>query len=660
MQLKFEPTPPSTYRSELDGLRGIAVLAVLGYHAGYNDFAGGFMGVDVFFVLSGYLITQQIRANQASGRFQLSEFWLRRLRRLLPAMFPVLLFSVLSALLLKGEGAFAAFTTHFLSAGLFFSNFQFLSEADYFARASDSNLLLHTWSLSLELQFYIVTPFVLMATARMRAWGAAIVLAGLAAASLIMAEMLIASDNSQWAFFGVLPRYWEFAAGGIIALTPLCLRRFPLAGFLLRLVGLGLVLWAIFGPVSATFPGFGAGWAVLGTALILLAPTDRVDPLRWCLELRWLRWVGLRSYAIYLIHWPLFVSVTPTAMNRSEGILSAALIASIVLGHFIYRYVELPIRTGPAMKSPAMMLKGAIIWGVAVVGLWAVLGSPASTILARVLPLSASRAALSELDITRDIYLDRVAFLDRAHLSTDHVRICSFDSIHTLADMMDCLSNLTPEPVLLMGDSHGRDTLLALMEAFPETDFVMLHNSNCVPARYTDCFDYLPELLDVLGARGLINRVVLSSRWGNGEHQFAGETLETLAGIGARVLVIGPGPTFSRHIEQHVLSMALRGEDLRETGVLAFDALAYDVAGANQELAGISASYGAGYVDRFGIFCAGADCRITTPDGSFAYQDNEHLTPAGISMYSRAIAAEPAVTGLFCGQDQTGCATVSR
>lgn len=648
-------TYPLPYRQELDGLRAIAVLAVLGYHAGYNDFSGGFMGVDVFFVLSGYLIIQQVRTSLSTGSFNLGAFLVRRLRRLLPAMLPVLVLSTLSALLLKGEGAFEAFTAHFLSAGLFFSNYQFLSEADYFARASDTNLLLHTWSLSLELQFYVVTPFILIAARKLPAQAAAVLLMVLALASLALAEVLISSDNSQWAFFGVLPRYWEFAAGGVIALLSRPFKKLPYSGLVLRSIGMFLVLWAMFGATPGSFPGIGAGRAVLGSMLILMAPTDRPDPVRWVLELRWLRWVGLRSYAIYLVHWPLFVSVTPTSMNRSEGALSAALIASLILGHLIYRYVELPVRTGPMMKPLRAMRRGAVGWAVGVVGLWALLGSPAVTTLSRVLPFAGPRAALTELDNARDSYLDRIDRLNHGTLATDHVRICSFDTISSLAPMLDCLSELTPAAVLVIGDSHGRDTLLALREAYPETDFVMLHNSNCVPAQYPDCFAYLPELIDTLEERALVDRVILSARWGYGEHRFVVDTLERLENARARVLVVGPGPTFSLHIEQYLLAAALRAEDLRDSGVLPLDALAFDAFSANRELAQIAADFGADYFDRLSVYCNDAACRVTTRDGFFAFQDNEHLSPAGITEFSREIWLQPVVSALLCANGASDC-----
>lgn len=633
-----------TYRHELDGLRAIAVLCVLGYHAGYNDFAGGFMGVDVFLTLSGYLITQQITRALANGRFHPGRFWLRRVRRLLPAMLPVLGFALVSALLLKGQGAFAAFAGHFLSAGFFYSNYQFLAEADYFARASDTNLLLHTWSLSLEWQFYLVTPLVLMATVRLGKGAPLVALGALAAVSLLLSEALIGSGRESWAFYGVLPRYWEFVLGGLVALLVPYLPQGLLAATGLRAGGIALILWGIFGYAGGSFPGVGALLPVTGTVLVLAAPRHPKDLLRRALDIVPLQWVGLRSYAIYLVHWPLFVTVTPADMSQSEGPLSAALLVSLVLGHLMYRYVETPVRSGTRFTSSAAILRygGGALATIAVIGL--TLPTAPVAALGRALPLAGLRATLTEIDNSREAYLTRISN------PRDGLHYCSYDSLSGPDQMLACLTDPSgPEDaVLLIGDSHGRDVLLALSYALPDLPLVLFHQSSCVPATYVRgrslCFPDLTQTLTELAEAGRLNRVILASRWMAGEHEGAADTLATLDRLGAEVLVVGPGPTFDAPMESYATDLALSGQSLRDVPGLGPDRFAFDVRGVNADMRGYAEATGARYVDRYAAMCPDDLCRIFDgADGPILYFDQQHLSPAGLDVLAAVLFGDPRI-----------------
>ena len=640
------------YRAELDGLRAIAVLAVLGYHAGFNDMAGGFVGVDVFLVLSGYLITQQVTALQGAGTFGLVPFWLRRARRLVPAMIPVLVFALVSALLLKGDDAFGDFLWHMLGSGVFVSNYLFLSQADYFAPASDTNLLLHTWSLSLEMQFYLIMPLVLLALGRGGAGLRILALSALATASLLLAEVLIRGGSESWAFFGILPRFWEFALGGIVALLPRVPAALPGLGFLLRGLGLAMILWVVGGYSGTPFPGLGAVLPVLGTVLVLVAPETGIDPLRWVLESRVMRWLGLRSYAIYLVHWPLFVTVTPSAMNGSEDVLSVALLVSIGLGHLIYRYVEQPVRQGPRFATTRAMAMGlaTVLGGLVVIG--GLLLTPVAHSLRSVLPLLPLREAVSEIEADRATYRATLDGLtDPSATGNVQLVYCSYDHIESGEEMFACLSRAPSDAVLVIGDSHGRDTLLSLQIAFPDQSFVMLHQSSCVSARYFDrawCFESMPEVLDRYAASDRLDRVILTSRWGYGFHSEAEQTLQQLQRLGADVTVIGPGPTFDPHIEAMIVRASLQGENLLDVGRVSRGLLAFDLARANRELEALSIRYGATYFDREVLFCDAESCRVRLRDArGYAFFDNQHLTPKAFGEFAQDLESDPALQQLM-------------
>lgn len=638
------PAPPS-YRHELDGLRAIAVLAVLGYHAGYNDFAGGFVGVDVFLVLSGYLITQQICTALSQGRFNPGRFWLRRVRRLLPAMLPVLAFTLVSAMLLKGPGAFEEFAGHFLSAGFFYSNYQFLSETDYFARASETNLLLHTWSLSLEWQFYLVMPLILSALHR---FGRVILVTGLlllSAASLATAERLIATGSGNWAFYAITPRFWEFALGGVVALLPRA-QHLSLIGPALRGLGLGLIIWMVFGYSGGSFPGLGAGLPVLGTMLVLAAPDSARDPIARMLQWRWMKWLGLRSYAIYLIHWPLMVNATSINMDRPEGTMSVAVVISLFLGHLIYRYVETPVRTGERFKSTAAILRYGALTLIAIALIWTLLPLQPVTALRARLPLLDIRETAGELDEMRNNYM---ALLDQ--IDTDSmpgVKMCSFDNINATDAMLACLTatDLPDGVVLVIGDSHGRDVLMALRRVFPDRFFVMLHQSACAPADYergnSTCFDNLETILTRMVETDDLTRVILAARWWFGEHTHVAETLTMLNRLNVESFVIGPGPTFDVQMQGLALEAGLAGTALRDLAGLAPIRFAFDVRGSSTELAALADDTGFGFFNRYALFCPDDLCPIFDADtGQFLYIDNQHLSRAGMERLILGLQGAP-------------------
>ena len=638
---------PTDYRHELDGVRAIAVLAVLGYHAGYNDFAGGFVGVDVFLVLSGYLITQQITGQLRAGSFAPLRFWLRRARRLLPTMVPVLAIATLSALILKGDAAFGEFARRFLSAGFFYSNYQFASEAGgYFARASDTNLLKHTWSLSLEWQFYLITPVVLLLLHRFGRWGMLAGLLVLSAGSFIYAERLIAANDANWAFYAVAPRFWEFAVGGVIALAQPLLARLPLPGALMRGGGLALILMAIFFYQGGVFPGRGALAPVIGTMLILAAPAARFDPFHWLLTRRWMLWTGVRSYAIYLVHWPLMVSVTPADMSQSEGILSVIIPISLFLGHLIYRYIETPVRSGPRFhESRAIAGYGAATLAIIAAFGLAFPSAPVSA-LRSVLPLADARAAITELDSARAEYLELQSRI--AANQQDGITYCSFDAIATTGAMLECLTDpaIPADAVLLIGDSHGRDILAALRGAYPDQPIVMLHQSSCVPATYIRgrslCFDGLDQILRDLAGGDRLTRVILGARWWRGEHVNADATFATLQDLDADVFVIGPGPTFASPMESLATEAGVTGGRLRDWPGLGPEFTAFDIAATSRDLAATAAAAGAGYLDRYSLFCPDDLCTITDgADGPFLYFDEQHLSLPGLARFETMLLADP-------------------
>lgn len=354
------------YRREIDGLRAVAVLPVLLFHAGFATFSGGYVGVDVFFVISGYLITSIILADCASDRFSLGNFYERRARRILPALFVVLLACLPFAWLWMPPDLLRGFAESLVAVSLFISNMLFMRETDYFATASELKPLLHTWSLAVEEQYYVLFPLFVVLTWRFGRRFLALALVVGFSLSLFWAQVggnlnprppFVDDvwdwwDGPAWGFYFAAARAWELNLGGLIALYHFSRGEGTLAaasargaGQWLSLAGIAMIAWSIFRFDHQTpFPSV---WTLLPTAgagLIILyaSPHTLVGRL---LSHRWPVFFGLISYSTYLWHQPLLAFARLRSPNEpSQVLLVGLLLVSIGLAYLTYRYVEGPFR----------------------------------------------------------------------------------------------------------------------------------------------------------------------------------------------------------------------------------------------------------------------------------------------------------------------------
>ena len=326
------------YRADIDGLRAIAVLSVLAFHYG-APIRGGFTGVDVFFVISGFLITQVLAAEIASGTFSVLSFYDRRMRRILPALLTMLAVVLLAGHLMLSPGDYVSLAKSTAAAGFGVSNFFFHSHTGYFDQAADLMPLLHTWSLAVEEQFYVVWPLLLLALA---AAGSRIAVAATLAAIVLLAcvgSIIYFQFDPKAAFYMALPRAWELALGALLVFLPPQRR---IVGEITAVVG--LVLIAIGFSISPDkFPGEFALYPCIGAALLIWprAQTTISGQL-----LGWLAPIGLISYSLYLWHWPVWVyfRIYINSGQPAAGEAVALAAVSIVLAILSYRYVEQPFR----------------------------------------------------------------------------------------------------------------------------------------------------------------------------------------------------------------------------------------------------------------------------------------------------------------------------
>jgi peptidoglycan/LPS O-acetylase OafA/YrhL len=360
------PERSTSYRPDIDGLRAVAVLAVILYHFNAALLPGGFIGVDIFFVISGYFIIGTIVREISNGEFSLINFWERRVRRIFPAMFVMLTaVTIASYYFLLIPTHFAGYGQSLTAQSVSVSNWWFMRESGYFAAPDNIIPLLHTWTLSVEEQFYLLFPPLALLIYRFAKSKFKLLMIGIAILSFMYSVMLVHvtpsnqftvpllphvwgdATNMSAGFYFIASRFWELMVGGIIAVYALKVSNRKLSEFL-SFAGLGaIVVGLLYITKASPFPGFTALFPVLGTAAIIIANTDQTTLARKALSIPALVYVGLISYSLYLWHWPILVFaryqlLSPATLNTKDQVL--LLIAILILSVVTYHFVENPIR----------------------------------------------------------------------------------------------------------------------------------------------------------------------------------------------------------------------------------------------------------------------------------------------------------------------------
>ena len=442
-------------RADIQGLRAVAVLAVILYHFGVPFVPGGFVGVDVFFVISGYLICSSlVREAERTGRIGLLAFWARRAKRLLPnALLTITAILVVSAALLPGF-RYERIAEDGLAATVFVANYVFAGNAvDYFRMQDPPSPFLHFWSLSVEEQFYAGLPILLvlgLARGKTRPRRAAAIVLGALLAGSFACSLFVTQQNQPMAYFHTETRIWQLAVGGLAGLyvmsaalpQPRIGRAMAWAGAL----GVAFAVAWITGDVR--YPGAYALLPTVATVLLLLGAADRDPLLRQVLCTAPARWVGDRSYSLYLWHWPIIVFAA-ALWPASGPALAAAAIAVFVAAALAYRFVEAPIHFRPLGAAGARRVLPGALASIAIIGL-AAFASPRLAVS----PHSAEREQ-AILAASRDFGRN---YPDRCHLLFEEVDqpACRYGG----AD--------AERRVVLFGDSHAAQWFAPLLAASEE------------------------------------------------------------------------------------------------------------------------------------------------------------------------------------------------
>jgi peptidoglycan/LPS O-acetylase OafA/YrhL len=353
------------YRADIDGLRGIAVISVVAFHFFPYKIKGGFIGVDIFFVISGFLISSILFTSLDRGNFSIVDFYDRRIRRIFPSLITVVLASLVFGWFLLLSDEYQQLGKHVVGGASFISNFILSSENGYFGGAAESKPLLHLWSLAIEEQFYIFWPLLLW-LAHKRKWNFLPIMIVIGIGSFV-GNIYMVDSNPTVAFYWPIYRFWELTIGGILAGITLYRPQVLSKHINVQsLIGFGLL---VIGFITINkfrqFPGWWALLPTLGAFLLLAAgPTAWIN--RSILSNKILVWFGLISYPLYLWHWPLisFARILEGGIDGKLNLKISLLLASVLLGWLTYRFIEKPLRFKSNKKTSLLLLFGLLLTGL--------------------------------------------------------------------------------------------------------------------------------------------------------------------------------------------------------------------------------------------------------------------------------------------------------
>ncbi|HEY6878964.1 MAG TPA: acyltransferase family protein [Polyangiales bacterium] len=500
------------YRADVDGLRAVAVLAVLLFHAFPEQVPGGFVGVDVFFVISGSLITGIIVPDIERATFRFGAFYGRRVRRLFPSLLVVLIAHLMAGAWFASSREFMALGKHTTVAALSIANLKFWQEAGYFDGASELKPLLHTWSLGVEEQFYLIWPAALVSCRRL----------GLNLKRVLGAIVLISFAGNVWlayrdwasAFFLPMPRLWELGLGGLLALErgrlsdefgpPWIREASALLAFLL-LVACSFIL-----NESVPFPGW---WALLPTlcTAYLLGFGAKTWLARRVLGTRPAVFVGLISYPLYLWHWPLLAWGRTLSLDGLNPIMTTLLVVvAVPLAWLTYRYIEQPLRFAPGQRITASLATAMTV--LAVIGACG---------FARVVPI---RHAGETAHFESELHRDTAIRAQYRMYGCDEAGVGVPEALTPYCSVLQGTATAR-ETVVLWGDSFAGAwaPLFAELSKRRDRRFILLTHNGCPPVmgvRRTDgeptpCRSFKLAETELEFLRALApTAIVLAARWG--------------------------------------------------------------------------------------------------------------------------------------------------
>lgn len=614
------------YRPDIDGLRALAVLAVVYFHAFPEKLPGGFVGVDIFFVISGFLITQIIHENIKSDTFSFFDFYCRRIKRIFPSLILVLAASFIFGWIFLIFDEFQQLAKHIMSAVTFTSNVTLWNESGYFDNSGETKPLLHLWSLAIEEQFYVFWPLVLWVAWRIKFKLIAV------AALLLMASFIFNISNIKndeiATFYSLLTRAWELLAGASLAIfiDSKKLVADSYAEYLGSIFGFGLIMLSmIILDKESLFPGWWALLPVLGTILVINNGTN--SPVsEYILSNKVIVWLGTISYPLYLWHWPLlsFARISeariPDAHIRSKAILLAILLAWIT-----YKVVEKPIRFGKKIRENTKIS--------ALIILMIIMGTLAFFTYIK------QGKVFGKGEAIQNLYTGDIGHREFHQYSFEHFYECTPKKIAKKAARWEgyvrCQQSKINQPIdiALIGNSHAEHLFIGLAENLPSKNivyYVFTGLPSIENQLYEDTFHFLNQT-------DSIKHIVISMDWA-GKYDLdkvEAELLKTadqLIAKGKFVYLIEDVPTFSFDpIRCKGIRFPYKAEmctDLRKTQV--YEAMLNRVIKKNKRIR---------LIKTLKYFCDEQVCSMTQGN-KLLFRDTNHLNVNGSQYLGSKIVSE--------------------
>lgn len=618
------PLGPISYRADVDGLRAFSVLSVLLYHADLFGVTGGFVGVDVFFVISGFLITKIVMSEIEIGHFSIRSFYERRARRILPALIVVISSTLIASSFILTPSEFETVAWSSLAATFFSSNIYFWATGDYFG-AHEIRPLLHTWSLGVEEQFYILFPLLLLWLSRYGRRSLICVILVLAALSLAAANVSMNKDLTAEAFFFPHLRAWELLVGAIIATLPSFSNARSVFRELAALTGLGLIAFAsVTYQADMEFPGVSAIVPVLGAALVIVFEAPDRGIVSLLVRNKISVWLGKISYSVYLWHFPILVLADYYLLGDSTPVQRAALlILSIFLAVLSYLFIEEPFRR--SRWSPRR------VWLTTMAGVFGLTSMSGAVVVSDGLP---ARFSVEELRYANmldkeqyfEIYDRGGCFLDSHQRAEDY-------------DLTNCSGGGVKGGVLIWGDSFAANLYPGLSQTLSEP-VRQYTATSCRPIDQTHsrCGPFFENFGMV--AKTMEPDVILLIGFWSSRLQKLGEAvfeeklrvaINYAKSKGEIVVVAGQSPTYGVALPH----LARLRPEYRVDGTVKLEARNHSH--VNEVLERVAVAEDVEFFD-FYSRCDGFEC-IAFADGEPFHWDGGHMTLSGSLHYADALGA---------------------
>ncbi|MCJ8204991.1 acyltransferase family protein [Pseudomonas sp. RGM2987] len=636
-------------RRDIDGLRALAVIPVVLFHFGFSSFSGGFVGVDVFFVISGFLITSILFREIGAQRFSFVDFWARRARRIIPALSVMMLATLILGWLLLTAKDFSELGRTVRYQSLFISNILFMREDGYFEPASDLKPLLHTWSLAVEEQYYIFFPLLMALLMRhLRHWRWMLLAVLLVSFGL---NIVFIERKPDVAFFSLPTRAWELLCGAMLAVLPA--PRQAVKPWLYQgvgVAGLAGVLIAIFSfDKTTTFPGWAALLPVLGATALIWSGAQGPTWVARALSTRAMVWVGLLSYSLYLWHWPVFVYANAISIDGIQHAEAAGwILLALGLAWLSWRFVELPFRDKRLLAGRKPVLLG----GLLAMAVLAVTGSVVRS--SDGFPQRLSGKAL-EYAQARDWRAGQMKCM-----------LVTSDKVQDRACLLGAHKDAAATQ-LFWGDSHAAALLPAIEDnATREGRPVWLYSMSACPPILSDdprqrCRDFNEHTMEQV-RRLQIKDVVLASNWSlyvygreDGDrkvllnaHDSTAEAEARMAAAlqarvkaireaGAQVWLFKEVPLQRKGVISRLTSLARVGRSAEGLGRPLQEHLARQHFLSTLFDAMSAADPGVHVIDPTPLMCASGVCSVEL-NGHTQYKDEDHLSDAGSARLSPLFA----------------------